>query len=86
MHYPKVLERVDFPEQIFHRSFSLGAPVREVFSRKHRAHCLKAVSGYWCKTFLSLQIKFKADAEQKNYDQRPLVQTKEDKRTPIGVH
>ena len=26
MHYPKVLERVDFPEQIFHRSFSLGAP------------------------------------------------------------
>ena len=27
MHYPKVLERVDFPEQIFHRSFSLGAPV-----------------------------------------------------------
>ena len=29
MHYPKVLERVDFPEQIFHRSFSLGAPERE---------------------------------------------------------
>ena len=28
MHYPKVLERVDFPEQIFHRSFSLGAPER----------------------------------------------------------
>ena len=27
MHYPKVLERVDFPEQIFHRSFSLGVPV-----------------------------------------------------------
>ena len=27
MHYPKVLERVDSPEQIFHRSFSLGAPV-----------------------------------------------------------
>ena len=26
MHYPKVLERVDFPEQIFHRSYSLGAP------------------------------------------------------------
>ena len=26
MHYPKVLERVDFPEQIFHRIFSLGAP------------------------------------------------------------
>ena len=26
MHYPKVLERVDSPEQIFHRSFSLGAP------------------------------------------------------------
>ena len=26
MHYPKVLERVDFPEQIFHRRFSLGAP------------------------------------------------------------
>ena len=26
MHYPKVLERVDFPEQIFHRSFSLGVP------------------------------------------------------------
>ena len=28
MHYPKVLERVGFPEQIFHRSFSLGAPVK----------------------------------------------------------
>ena len=30
MHYPKVLERVDSPEQIyiFHRSFSLGAPDR----------------------------------------------------------
>ena len=28
MYYPKVLERVDSPEQIFHRSFSLGAPVR----------------------------------------------------------
>ena len=27
MHYPKVLERVDSPEQILHRSFSLGAPV-----------------------------------------------------------
>ena len=27
IHYPKVLERVDSPEQIFHRSFSLGAPV-----------------------------------------------------------
>ena len=27
MHYPKVLERADSPEQIFHRSFSLGAPV-----------------------------------------------------------
>ena len=26
MHYPKVLERVDSPEQIFHRRFSLGAP------------------------------------------------------------
>ena len=26
MHYPKVLEQVDSPEQIFHRSFSLGAP------------------------------------------------------------
>ena len=26
MHYPKVLERVDSPEQIFHRSFFLGAP------------------------------------------------------------
>ena len=26
MHYPKVLERVDSPEQILHRSFSLGAP------------------------------------------------------------
>ena len=26
MHYPKVLERVDTPEQIFHRSFSLGTP------------------------------------------------------------
>ena len=26
MHCPKVLERVDFPEQIFHRRFSLGAP------------------------------------------------------------
>ena len=26
MHYPKVSERVDSPEQIFHRSFSLGAP------------------------------------------------------------
>ena len=26
MHYPKVLERVDSPEQIFHRGFSLGAP------------------------------------------------------------
>ena len=26
MHYPKVLERVGSPEQIFHRSFSLGAP------------------------------------------------------------
>ena len=26
MHYPKVLERVDSPEQIFHRSFPLGAP------------------------------------------------------------
>ena len=25
MHYPKVLERVDSPEQIFHRSFSLGS-------------------------------------------------------------
>ena len=22
---------------------------KEVFSRKHRAHCLKAVPGYWCK-------------------------------------
>ena len=27
MHYPKDLERVDSPKQIFHRSFSLGAPV-----------------------------------------------------------
>ena len=26
MHYRKVLERVDSPEQIFHRRFSLGAP------------------------------------------------------------
>ena len=26
MHYPKVLERVGSPEQIFHRSFALGAP------------------------------------------------------------
>ena len=26
MHHPKVLERVDSPEQTFHRSFSLGAP------------------------------------------------------------
>ena len=26
MHYPKVLERVDSPEEIFYRSFSLGAP------------------------------------------------------------
>ena len=26
MHYPKVSERVVSPEQIFHRSFSLGAP------------------------------------------------------------
>ena len=26
MYYPKVLERVDSPEQIFHRSFLLGAP------------------------------------------------------------
>ena len=26
MRYPKVLERVDSPEQIFHLSFSLGAP------------------------------------------------------------
>ena len=31
MYYPKVLERVDFPEQIFHRSFSLGAPVYSYF-------------------------------------------------------
>ena len=30
MHYRKVLERVDFPEQTFHRSFSLGAPVMPV--------------------------------------------------------
>ena len=22
---------------------------KEVFSRKHRAHCLKAMPGYWCK-------------------------------------
>ena len=22
---------------------------KEIFSRKHRAHCLKAMSGYWCK-------------------------------------
>ena len=22
---------------------------KEVFSRKHRVHCLKAVPGYWCK-------------------------------------
>ena len=29
MHFPKVLERVDSPEQIFHGSFSLGAPVKE---------------------------------------------------------
>ena len=31
MHYPKVLERVGTPEQIVHRSFSLGAP--EVMQR-----------------------------------------------------
>ena len=30
MHYPKVLERVGSPEQIFHRRFSLGAP--DIFS------------------------------------------------------
>ena len=45
MHFPKVLERVDSPEQIFHRSFSLGAPDKSassfdqrwylVISRKH---------------------------------------------------
>ena len=29
-------------------SNNLG-PLREVFSRKHRVHCLKAVPGYWCK-------------------------------------
>ena len=22
---------------------------RQIFSRKHRAHCLNAVPGYWCK-------------------------------------
>ena len=33
MHYPKVLERVDSPEQIFHRSFSLGAPVFSIGSQ-----------------------------------------------------
>ena len=38
MHYPKVLERVDFPEQIFHRSFSLGAP--DTF--KYRAELVQA--------------------------------------------
>ena len=27
MRYPKVLERVDSPEQIFRQSFSLGAPL-----------------------------------------------------------
>ena len=32
MHYPKVLERVDSPEQIFHRNFSLGAPVRFIMN------------------------------------------------------
>ena len=26
MRHPKVLERVDSPEQVFSRSFSLGAP------------------------------------------------------------
>ena len=29
MHYPKVLKGVDSPEQIFHRSFLLGAPETE---------------------------------------------------------
>ena len=34
MHYPKVLKRVDFPEQIFHRSFSLGAPDNPAYDFK----------------------------------------------------
>ena len=29
MHYPKVLERIVSPEEIFHRSFSLGASDEE---------------------------------------------------------
>ena len=36
MHYPKVLERVDSPEEIFHRSFSLGAPDYSDISRSER--------------------------------------------------
>ena len=35
MYYPKVLERVDSPEQIFHRSFSLGAPDNIPFNFNH---------------------------------------------------
>ena len=38
MHYPKVLERVDFPEQIFHRSFPLGAPDTEQRIQKWFMH------------------------------------------------
>ena len=40
MRYPKVLERVDSPEQIFHRSFSLGAP-EERFVQEHQHYTKK---------------------------------------------
>ena len=38
------------------------------------------------KHFCHYKVKYKDNAEQKNYDQRPRFSTKEDKRTPIGVH
>ena len=38
-----------FLVEILSRPSNNLGPLREVFSRKHRVHCLKAVPGYWCK-------------------------------------
>ena len=59
MHYPKVLERVNSPEQIFHRSFSLGAPDFEAFHMSLTVTCqmplldTKETLAYLFKNFFS---------------------------------
>ena len=73
MYVDQLIRGVSLPESLHHSEvIHLGSALvflveilsrpsnnREVFSRKHRAHCLKAVSGYWrkiakhCKQILS---------------------------------